>query len=73
MLKDAERDGIRYPSIDQLDGKTSSKYKLVIAVARRAQTITETKETVLAPEERHNSKAIGLALEEIVADRTNII
>ena len=30
MINDkSQRDGIRYPAIDQLDGKTTSKYKLV--------------------------------------------
>ena len=73
MNKDDQRDGIRYPAIDQLDGKTSSKYKLVIAVAKRAREISEQNTTVLKPEERHNSKAICLALEEIMADRVEII
>ena len=31
-----ERDGLRYPSIDELTDKSSSKYKLVIAAAKRA-------------------------------------
>ena len=74
MINDkSQRDGIRYPAIDQLDGKTSSKYKLVIAVAKRAREISEQNTTVLKPEERHNSKAIGLALEEIMADKVEII
>lgn len=32
-----ERDGLRYPSIDELTDKSSSKYKLVIAAAKRAK------------------------------------
>lgn len=68
-----EKDGIRYPSIDQLDGKTSSKYKLVMAVAKRARQISETHLTVLKPDERKNVKPIGIALEEIVADKIRII
>lgn len=68
-----EKDGIRYPSIDQLDGKTSSKYKLVMAVAKRAREISETNLSVLAPDERKNVKPIGIALEEIVADKVKIV
>ena len=74
MINDkSQRDGIRYPAIDQLDGKTTSKYKLVIAVAKRARNISETNETVLSQEDRVNTKPIGLALEEIMADRVEII
>lgn len=73
MNNNEERDGIRYPSIDQLEGKTSSKYKLVIAVAKRAREIYDTNETVLAQEERKNVKPIGVALEEIVADKVAIL
>ena len=74
MINDnSQRDGIRYPAIDQLDGKTSSKYKLVIAVAKRARSISETNQTVLSYEDRVNTKPIGLALEEIMADKVEII
>ena len=34
-----QRDGLRYPSIDELAGKSSSKYKLVIAAAKRGKEI----------------------------------
>lgn len=37
-----ERDGLRYPSIDELTNKASSKYKLVIAASKRAKEIDAT-------------------------------
>ena len=33
------KDGIRYPSIDQLTLKTHSKYKLVVGDAKRAKEL----------------------------------
>ncbi len=59
--------GMRYPSIDQLASKTTSKYKLVIAVAKRAREIEETNKVYL--ENTSNKKAIGIALEEVQADK----
>ncbi len=66
-----ERDGLRYPSIDELTNKTSSKYKLVIATAKRAKEIDETQRSYLA--ETKNTKSIGIALEEIIADKVKIV
>lgn len=43
-----ERDGLRYPSIDELTDKSSSKYKLVIAAAKRAKEIDASKKSFLA-------------------------
>ena len=59
--------GMRYPSIDQLATKTSSKYKLVIAIAKRAREIEENNKVYL--EKTNNKKAIGIALEEVEADK----
>lgn len=42
-----ERDGLRYPSIDELTDKSSSKYKLVIAAAKRAKEIDASKKVFL--------------------------
>ncbi len=61
-----DREGMRYPAIDELSSKADSKYRLVIAVAERAKEINETKKSYL--EYTSNYKAIGIALEEIVAD-----
>lgn len=64
------RDGMRYPSIDQLVKKTNSKYKLVIGTAKRAKDIT--KEDKHFVENPHNKKSIGIALEEIILDKITI-
>ncbi len=65
-----ETDGIRYPSIDQLVTKTSSKYKLVIGAAKRAKEITAGSEVLI---KNHKSKkTIGIALEEILDDKVKI-
>lgn len=65
-----EREGMRYPAIDELSTKADSKYKLVIAVAERAREIKVTGKCYLA--QTRNFKAIGIALEEIVADKVRI-
>ena len=70
MNNQVSKDGMRYPSVDQLSSKTPSKYKLVIAVATRAHEIDETKKVYL--ENTHNSKSIGIALEEILEDKIKI-
>ena len=65
-----EQKGMRYPSIDQLLDKTTSKYRLVMAVAKRALEIEESKTTYM--EQPSNKKSIGLALEEINDDKVLI-
>lgn len=66
-----ERDGLRYPSIDELTDKSSSKYKLVIAAAKRAKKIDITKKSYLP--KTKNVKSIGIALEEIIADKVRVV
>ncbi|MBR2891482.1 MAG: DNA-directed RNA polymerase subunit omega [Bacilli bacterium] len=61
---------MRYPSIDQLLDKTTSKYRLVMAVAKRALEIEAKKTTYM--EQPSNKKSIGLALEEINEDKVLI-
>jgi DNA-directed RNA polymerase subunit omega len=70
MILTKDTDGIRYPSIDELTDKTTSKYKLVIAVAKRAKEIEQTGKCYL-PTTR-NKRAIGIALEEVMADKVII-
>ncbi len=68
-----EKDGMRYPSIDQLVTKTTSKYRLVMAAAIRAKQleyIDGEKPLVANP---HSKKAIGIALEEIYEDKIIIL
>jgi DNA-directed RNA polymerase omega subunit len=59
----SNRESMRYPSVDQLTAMTSSKYKLVIAAAKRAKEIELDEKTYV--EHPVNKKSIGLALEEI--------
>lgn len=65
------RDGMRYPSIDQLVSKAKSKYKLVIGAAKRAKDITRTKKHLVS--NPYNTKSIGIALEEIYLDKIRIV
>ena len=59
----SNRESMRYPSVDQLTAMTSSKYKLVIAAAKRAKEIELDEKTYI--QHPVNKKSIGLALEEI--------
>lgn len=61
------RDGMRYPSIDQLVSKSQSKYKLVVGTAKRARDISKGNEVLI--ENPYNKKSIGIALEEIYHDK----
>lgn len=65
-----ENDGMRYPSIDQLATKTSSKYKLVIGAAMRAKEIKNGEKVLV--EKPRSKKAIGMALEEVISDKVVI-
>ncbi|GEM_PF-489222 len=63
-------DGMRYPSIDQLVAITHSKYKLVVGTAKRARIINKEGNTLIS--NPRNKKAIGIALEEILAGKVVI-
>jgi DNA-directed RNA polymerase subunit omega len=62
-----ENDGMRYPSIDQLATKTSSKYKLVIGAAIRAKQINKGDKALI--DNPRGKKSIGIALEEVINDK----
>jgi DNA-directed RNA polymerase subunit omega len=62
-------EGLRYPSIDNLLTKIDSKYKLAYASAKRAKIIKEEEYTAVIPS---CSKPVGIALEEIIADKIHI-
>jgi DNA-directed RNA polymerase subunit omega len=66
-----EYEGIRFPAIDQLDKKASSKYKLVIATAIRARQIKYHPDCILI-EKPVSKKPIGRALEEIYENKIEI-
>ncbi len=63
-------EGMRYPAIDQLDKKSSSKYKLIIEAAIRAKQIKYGSKVLV--ENPVSKKPIGKALEEIYEDKIKI-
>jgi DNA-directed RNA polymerase subunit omega len=70
-MVDKDYDGMRYPSVDELLKKINSKYKLAYAAAKRAKIIEE--EGGWSPlEDPLCIKPIGVALEEILEDKTKI-
>lgn len=60
---------MRYPSIDSLLEVVKSKYELVLIAAKRGREI-EAGDLPLIPEPKCK-KAVGIALEEIVAGMLN--
>ena len=70
-MLDRDYDGMRYPSVDELLKKINSKYKLAYAAAKRAKIIEE--EQGWTPlEDSLCVKSIGIALEEILEDKTKV-
>jgi DNA-directed RNA polymerase subunit omega len=65
-----KKDGMRYPAIDQLVCKTSSKYKLVIGAAIRARQIIAGDPVLV--DQPNSAKPIGIALEEIYENKIEI-
>lgn len=65
-----EKDGMRYPAIDQLVTKTNSKYKLVIGAAIRARQIDGGSKVLI--KNPKSAKSIGVALEEIYENKIEI-
>ena len=63
------KEGLRYPSIDNLLTKIDSKYKLAFASAKRAKIIKEDDYTAIDPK---CSKSVGIALEEILEGKIEI-
>ena len=51
--------------------KSSSKYKLVSAAAKRGKEIDQTRKSYLP--DTKNYKSIGIALEEIIADKVKVV
>lgn len=67
---DHSKDGMRYPSIDELIDKTNSKYVLVVGAAKRARQIEQEHKYLV--KDPYNKKSIGIALEEIAEDKVKI-
>ncbi len=64
-------DGMRYPSVDALLDKINSKYKLAYVAAKRAKIIVE--EDYYTPlEDYYCVKPVGIALEEILQEKTKM-
>lgn len=63
------KDGLRFPSIDNLLTKIDSKYKLAYVSAMRAKVIKEDDYTPIDPK---SSKPLGIALEEILDEKIEI-
>ena len=67
------KDGMRYPAIDQLVTKTTSKYRLVMAAALRAKQLQYVEGEKPLVNNPHSKKNIGIALEEIYEDKIIIL
>lgn len=63
------KEGLRYPSIDNLLTKIDSKYKLAYTSAKRAKLIKEEETYTITPK---CSKPVGVALEEILQGKIDI-
>lgn len=63
------KDGLRYPSIDDLLEQIDSKYKLVYASSKVAKIIERDNIKV---EDAKCVKSVGIALEEILAGKVDI-
>lgn len=73
-MNNNDRDGMRYPSIDQLVEKTNSKYKLVVGAAKRAKELqynSENEKPLI--DNYHSKKNLGIALEEIVEGKLKVV
>lgn len=69
-----EQDGMRYPSIDKLVKETNSKYRLIVAAAKRAKDLKyNAEENTKLIEKPCSQKEIGIALEEIVERKIKVV
>jgi DNA-directed RNA polymerase subunit omega len=65
----SNKDGMRYPSIDDLLKKIDSKYKLAYTAAKTAKIIEKHE---LEIQDAKCVKSVGQALEEIIAGNVEI-
>ena len=63
------KEGLRYPSIDDLLKTIDSKYKLAYTAAFRAKIVKEKDDSVV---DTKCEKPVGVALEEIAANKIDI-
>ena len=71
MAQNKNVDGMRYPSVDDLLKKVDSKYKLAYVAAKRAKII-DMEEGWSPLEDSLCAKSLGIALEEVLADKITI-
>ncbi len=72
-MVDNEKDGMRYPSIDKLTEITHSKYRLIVAAAKRANDLLYKEGVEPLIENPRSVKKIGIALEEVVQGKIEIV
>lgn len=72
-MADNERDGMRYPSIDKLTEITHSKYRLIVAAAKRANDLLYDENAKPLVENPRSVKEIGIALEEVVEGKIKVV
>lgn len=58
------------PSVDELQEKINSKYTLVTLSARRARQLQDEEKPLI--EEPKSKKIVGIALEEIIAEKLTV-
>lgn len=58
------------PSVDELQEKINSKYTLVTLSARRARQLQDEEKSLI--EEPKSKKIVGIALEEIIAEKLTV-
>ncbi len=68
-MAEKNKEGLRYPSIDELLTKIDSKYKLAYTAAKRAKIIQQDGFTSV---DVKCAKPVGVALEEIAQDKVHI-
>ncbi|MCL2521349.1 MAG: DNA-directed RNA polymerase subunit omega [Erysipelotrichales bacterium] len=66
-MNSKNKEGLRYPSIDDLLEKVDSKYKLAYIASKRAKLMDE-EEANRSSIQTRCVKSVGKALEEVLAD-----
>ncbi len=62
-----------YPTVSSLAKKTTSRYSLVIAVAKRARMLSEENEEIYTDYKNICDKPVSLAVHEIAEGKVEIV
>lgn len=62
-----------YPTVSSLAKKTTSRYSLVIAVAKRARMLSEENEEIYTDYKNVCDKPVSLAVHEIAEGKVEIV